>query len=128
MRLIFLLQMAALLALAGCDSVSRSCELAGNWAWELNRNPSGSDLNLTLATAGASVTGRGLAHGIGPMHTPDSMAIIGRVAPNSAAFDLTLDYVSGRVVTYAGALVCPGTLDVAATEGSHSFAIVFVRE
>ena len=128
MRIGVVLQVAALLTLAACDSNSPSCDLAGSWAWELNQNPAGSDLHLTLSTVGDSVTGLGLAHGIGPTRTPDSISIAGHVASHSPAFDLTLDYYSGRAVTYGGTRVCPGTLDVTSTEGASTFAIVFVRE
>lgn len=128
MRLSAVLQALVLLLLTACDSTSPSCGLAGNWAWQLNGNPSGSDLNLTLGTANYSVTGTGLAHGIGPMHTPDTIAIAGHVVPNSVTFDLALSYSSGRMVSYAGVLLCPDTLDVTATEGASSYAIVFVRQ
>ena len=123
-----LLGVVALLAIASCESsTAPDCALDGTWAWEWNRNPGGSSIDLSLTTAGGTTSGAGVAYGIGPTSTADSIAISGAYAPGSGTFDLTLSYRSGRVVTYAGVLACPNKLVGTATSGGSPYALVFYR-
>ena len=117
-----------LLPILSCESSSApNCPLDGSWAWELNRNPSGSSLDLTLATAGSTVAGTGIAFGIGPTAAADSIAVSGNYAPSTESLDLTLSYRSGRVVTYSANLSCPDRLQGTASSGGSPYALVFYR-
>jgi hypothetical protein len=122
------LSVAILLTVADCESTTApDCPLDGSWAWEWNRNPSGSNLDLVLTTAGDTVLGTGVGYGVGPDATADSITISGTFAPHSGSFGLTLSYRSGRVVTYTGKLVCPDKLQGTATAGGSPYALVFYR-
>jgi hypothetical protein len=124
----FFFIVVALLPISSCESSSApNCPLDGSWAWELNRNPSGSSLDLTLAAAGNLVAGTGIAFGIGPTATADSIAVSGSYAPSTGSFDLTLSYRSGRVVTYSASLSCPDRLQGTASSGGSPYALVFYR-
>jgi len=122
------LSVVALLTVAVCASTTApNCDLDGSWAWEWNRNPGGSSIDLILTTAGNTVSGTGVAYGVGPTSTPDSITISGQYAPRSVTFGLTLSYRSGRVVTYTGMLTCPNKLQGTATDDGSSHALVFYR-
>jgi hypothetical protein len=122
------LSIAALLTLAVCQSTSGpDCSLDGTWAWEWNRNPSGSNLSLALTTAGSTVSGTGVGNGVGPDATPDSITISGTYAARWGTFSLTLSYRSGRVVMYTGTLHCPDKLEGTATAGGSPYSLVFYR-
>jgi hypothetical protein len=122
--------LAALLALAACDSAtSPRVDLAGDWAWESNQNPGGSSLNLSLTTTAIAVTGTGLSRGVGPTAVDQSMTVSGEQTrtPPFVIFHLTLAWVGGRVVTYAGEMVGANELRGMWTEGSDSHTLVFYR-
>ena len=122
------LRVVALLTVAACASTTApKCDLNGSWAWEWNNNPGGSSIDLILTTAGNTVSGTGVAHGVGPTSTPDSITISGEYAPRFLTFALTLSYRSGRVVTYTGMLDCPNKLQGTVTENGSSHALVFYR-
>src|SRR5881396_2502694 len=91
-----------LLALVGgmaCQSfLSPGGNLAGTWEWEFNRNPSGSSITLSLATAGTSVTGTGSICGVGPACSPGSVTITGEHTVN--AFRLTIRDQLAFMATY----------------------------
>ncbi len=123
-----LLVAAAALFLGACHlSTAPDCSLDGHWAWEWNRNPSGSNLILDLTVTGSTVAGTGVAYGVGPDATPDSIVVSGQVQPLTRRFALTLSYRSGRVVSYVGYLNCPDKLQGTATSGSDQYSLVFYR-
>src|SRR5260370_16223344 len=67
LRLTSLLFSGVLLTFVSCGTPARPRDgLNGNWAWEHNRNPSGSSMNLSLRTAGSNVTRAGACYGIAP--------------------------------------------------------------
>jgi hypothetical protein len=121
------LAIMALILAAACTA-EQHCALDGAWAWTQNGNPGGSDLHIRLATRSDSIFGVGLYHGIGPAHTPDSIAIVGQMIPGFTTFSLRMTYQSGRVVLDAGTLVCPGTLNGVASEGANTYPLDFTRE
>jgi hypothetical protein len=123
-----LLGAAALLTLAACESATAPrCPLAGDWAWVGNNNPGGSSLDLSLSTAGDAVTGTGVAYGVGPSATADSISASGVYLSRSGNLCLTLSYRSGRVVKYSATLSCPDRLDGTATAGGDPYALGFRR-
>src|SRR5882762_2039008 len=94
----------ALLALAGAiacpSSLSPRGNLDGMWEWEFNRNPSGSSITLSLATAGPTVTGTGTICGVGPACSPGSVTITGE--HTGGAFQLTIRDQLAFTATYSG--------------------------
>lgn len=123
-----LLGVATLLTVAACESTTApNCSLDSGWVWAGNNNPGGSSLSVVLTTAGGAVSGVGVSYGVGPTATADSVTISGGYSPSTGSFALTLSYRSGRVVTYAGMLICPNTLRGTATDGGSPYALVFHR-
>jgi len=110
-----------LCGLAGCESaLSPSGSLAGKWGWELNGNPSGSYVTLTLESAGSVVSGTGGVCGIGPDCVPGAVTVAGSAVPGLGRFDLTITGGGGFVATYAGSVVGTDQLRGTWTQGSQS--------
>jgi hypothetical protein len=130
LRLTSLLFAGVLLTFVSCGTPAGPRDgLNGNWAWEYNRNPSGSSMNLSLRTAGSDVTGTGVSYGIGPANKVDSITVVGhRAVVLVESFVLTLDFASGRVVTYSGQLVGASQLKGTWTEANQSHSAGFYRE
>ncbi len=131
LRLTSLLFAGVLLTFVSCGTPAGPRDgLNGNWAWEYNRNPSGSSMNLSLRTAGSNVTGTGVSYGIGPASRVDSITIVGHRAELVLveSLVLTLDFASGRLVTYSGQLVGANQLKGTWTEANQSHSVGFYRE
>jgi hypothetical protein len=117
------------LAAVGCNSsrLYPADYLDGEWGWQLNANPGGSSINLSLATAGTKVTGSGRICGVGPRAcSPGPVTITGEHA--GVAFDLTIRGGSGFVVTYLGQLVGQNELQGTWTEATDSGPVIFYRK
>jgi len=119
----------ALLALVGamaCKSfLAPGGNLNGTWEWEFNRNPSGSSITLSLATAGTSVTGTGNICGVGPACSPGPVTIAGQHTLNT--FELTIRDQNAFMATYSGQLVHGNELRGSWRHGSDSANVVFLR-
>ena len=115
------------LALFGCGQsvLAPTGNLDGRWEWQFNRNPSGSSINLTLATAGSLVTGSGNVCGVGPACSPGPVTITGHSAPMS--FQLTLRGDQGFVATYSGQVRERNQLSGTWTQGTDSNTVIFYR-
>jgi len=124
-----LLVAVLLLSTTGCNTspLSSNGSLAGAWGWDLNRNPSGSSINLSLATVGTTVTGTGEVCGIGPRAcSPGSVTITGQRA--GVAFQFTVRGDSGFLATYSGQVISQNELRGTWTQTGHSNTVVFHRE
>ena len=122
---------AILLTLAGCSSLTGAgIDLTGTWGWEWNLNPAGSDMTFSLDVAGGKVTGAGMSHGIGPARAPDSMTVVGDQVGTMpyVAFSLTMNFASGRVVTYVGHLIGANELEGTWTAGDQANTVRFFRK
>ncbi len=119
----------ALLALVGamaCKSfLAPGGNLNGTWEWEFNRNPSGSSITLSLATAGTSVTGTGNICGVGPACSPGPVTVAGQHTLNT--FELTIRDQNAFMATYSGQLVHGNELRGSWRHGSDSANVVFLR-
>ncbi|PYP10770.1 MAG: hypothetical protein DMD59_04680 [Gemmatimonadetes bacterium] len=119
----------ALLALASAmacqSSLSPRSNLDGMWEWEFNRNPSGSSITLSLATAGPTVTGTGTICGVGPACSPGSVTITGEHTVN--AFRLTIRDQLAFMATYSGQVLSNKELRGTWLQGSDSGTVVFYR-
>jgi len=119
----------ALLALAGAiacpSSLSPRGNLDGMWEWEFNRNPSGSSITLSLATAGPTVTGTGTICGVGPACSPGSVTITGE--HTGGAFQLTIRDQVAFTATYSGQVLSSNELRGTWLHGSDSGTVVFYR-
>ena len=131
MRLPRLVAALASLSLAACDAATSpgpsSNDLDGRWGWEWNGNPGGASVNLTLSTAGSSVTGTGQKCGAGPYCTPGAVTVSGRHEPGFGPFSLTLTAAGGFVATYTGEFVGSDQLRGTWTEGGRSGTTVLNR-
>ena len=121
-----------LLTLVACEPTTApggppSGDLDGRWGWQLNGNPGGSYITLTLATAGSSVNGTGGVCGIGGNCTPGPVTVSGTHTPTFGPFTLTLRGAGGWVATYAGSFVGAEQLQGTWTQGSQSHTVTLVR-
>ena len=120
---------AALLALVGilaCQALlSPGGNLDGTWGWEFNRNPSGSSITLSLATAGTSVTGTGSICGVGPACSPGPVTIAGTHILNS--FEITIRDQNAFMATYSGHVVHRNEIRGTWRQGSDSATVAFHR-
>ena len=119
MRFVSLLLSVVLLTCPGISCAT--ADLDGTWGWEYNGNPAGSSMVLSLSTTGNDVTGAGVSYGVGPFSRVDSIKVTGRGVPAHGlygAFDLTLNFASGLIVTYSCQLV--GTNELEGTWASDS--------
>ena len=131
MRLPFLLSAIVLLSVAACGgSLARlggpTGALEGTWqTWPLV--PSGSGVNMSLATTGSNVVGTGrasaLQYDLGPLTITGQQEIDG-------AFRLTVRYdESGATATYAGRMVGANELDGEwSGAGQASYQVTFRRQ
>jgi hypothetical protein len=117
-----------LLTGGGCgeSALSPSGSLTGQWDWQFNRNPSGSMVTLSLATAGSAVTGTGTICGVGPSCMPGSVAVSGRSV--GVVFELTMRGGSGFVATYSGHLASSNELTGTWVDGATSSTVIFYRQ
>jgi hypothetical protein len=121
--------MVFVLAAVGCNSsrLFPGDSLDGAWGWQLNNNPGGSSINLSLVTAGTKVTGSGRICGVGPWAcSPGPVTITGQHA--GVAFHLTIQGGSGFVATYSGQLLGQNELEGTWTEASDSGTVIFYRK
>ncbi len=107
MRLTFLPSSIVLLSVAACTGstaglASRTSLLDGNWR-TAPALPSGSGIDLSLATNGSIVTGTG--HQYVLQYLKYSFTITGRQGSDGTTFSLTLTSDSGAVVTHSGHVV-----------------------
>ncbi len=131
MRFPFLLLPIALLSVAACSgSLARLAgptgRLQGTWqTWPLV--PSGSGVDMSLATTGSNVVGTGrasaLQYDLGPLTITGQQEVDG-------AFRLTVRYdESGATATYSGRIVGANELDGEwAGAGHASYALTFKRQ
>ena len=131
MRLRFLLSAFVLVSGAACGrSLARLAgptgALQGSWqTWPLV--PSGSGVNMSLATTGSNVVGTGrasaLQYDLGPLTVTGQEEIDG-------AFRLTVRYdESGATATYAGRMVGANELDGEwSGAGQASYQLTFRRQ
>lgn len=121
--------LVAVTALAGAmacqSSFFPSSNLDGRWEWEFNRNPSGSNITLSLVTVGIRVSGSGIICGVGPACAPGPVTITGQHA--GRVFDLTIRDSTALVATYSGQLVNGTELRGVWLQGSDSGTVVFFR-
>ena len=116
----------ALIGAFGCQSfLSSRGNLDGTWQWELNRNPSGSSITLSLATAGTKVTGTGNICGVGPACSPGPVTIAGQ--HTLGTFELTIRDQNSYVATYSGQILHGNELQGFWRHGSDSANVVFLR-
>jgi len=116
----------ALVGAMACQSfLSPGGNLDGTWEWEFNRNPSGSSVTLSLATAGTGVTGTGNICGVGPACSPGPVTIAGQHTLNT--FELTIRDQNAFMATYSGHLVHSNELRGSWRHGSDSANVVFFR-
>ena len=106
MRLSFLVSSITLLSLAACSGPTArlagpTSALGGNWR-TAPAVPSGSGIDLQLATNGPIVTGAGQEYAI--LYLKDSFSITGRQG-SDGTFRLTLTSRDGTVGTHGGHLV-----------------------
>src|SRR5260370_37853298 len=82
-------------------------------------------MNLSRRAAGSNVTGTGVSYGIGPASRVDSITIVGHRAELVLveSLVLTLDFASGRLVTYSGQLVGANQLKGTWTEANQSHSV-----
>jgi len=125
MRRSFVVLIALVGALACQSSLSPRDSLDGTWDWEFNRNPSGSSITLSLATAGTKVTGTGNICGVGPACSPGPVTIAGQHTLNT--FELTIRDQSAFIATYSGQLVRSNELQGTWLHGSDSGTVTFHR-
>ena len=123
MRLDFLVPLLALFSVSACTTLP---DLDGKWGWVENGNPAGISYNLTLVTAGTSVTGSGGICGVGPGCTPGDVTITGERVPNSS-FRITLTGSGDYAATYSGQLVGEDTLEGNWTEGGATWSVTLGR-
>ena len=117
------------LSLVACGAfpLFSNASLDGKWGWDMNRNPAGSSMNLSLATHGRSVTGSGQICGIGPRAcSPGSVTVTGETLEGTFQFTLRGD--SGFVATYTGQLVGQDELRGTWALTGQSNTVTFVRE
>jgi hypothetical protein len=121
----FLLVALGCLGIAACSSpVGPTLDLAG--VWRTAPIPSGSGIDLTLATVGATVTGTG--HESVLQNLADSLTVTGRQARDKA-FRLTLTFGSGAVATYAGWMADVDRLEGTWTPaGQVGYHLTFYRQ
>jgi len=100
--------------------------LDGQWEWQFNRNPSGSNITFSLVTTGGTVTGTGTICGAGPACTPGPVSVTGQTA--GATFQLTIRGDSSFVATYKGERVGSDELKGTWAEGNSSATVIFYRE
>jgi hypothetical protein len=121
--------LVAVLALTGAmacqSSLSSRGNVDGTWEWELNRNPSGSSITLSLVTNGETVTGSGTICGVGPACSPGPVTITGQHA--GQAFELTLRDSTALTATYSGELVSSDQLRGTWRHGSDSATVILNR-
>ncbi|HEY3114228.1 MAG TPA: hypothetical protein VGJ62_11125 [Gemmatimonadaceae bacterium] len=124
-RVSLLLISLASLGLSACSlRTAPSAPLAG--AWRTAPIPSGSGIDLSLATSGDIVSGTG--HQYNLQYLADSLEVTGRQQPG-ATFRLTLTFGSGTVATYTGQLVGSDELDGTwSPMGQSSYRLVFYRQ
>ncbi len=125
MRRSFVAPLARIGALACQSLLSPRGNLDGTWEWEFNRNPSGSSITLSLATAGNKVTGTGSICGVGPACSPGPVTIAGQHTLNT--FELTIRDQNTFIATYSGQLIRSNELRGTWLQGSDSAAVVFYR-
>jgi hypothetical protein len=77
-------------------------DLDGQWGWEWNGNPGGSSINISLSTAGTSVSGTGQVCGVGPLCEPGAVTITGRRASHVGPFTLTMTGSGNWSARYTG--------------------------
>jgi hypothetical protein len=130
MRRNVLIPRAVWLAIACTATTVPHPDLAGQWAWELNRNPGGSSIDFILTTDADTVAGRGLAYSAGSAHVPDSFTVVGRQLHTEpyTSFVLTFQFASGRVASYAGLLVGPSQMSGTWVEADQSHTSRFERQ
>ena len=131
MRLRFLLSAIVLVSVGACSgSLARLAgpngALQGSWqTWPLV--PSGSGVNMSLATTGSNVVGTGrasaLQYDLGPLTVTGQQEIDG-------AFRLTVRYdESGATATYAGRMAGANELDGEWSGAGHaSYQVTFRRQ
>ena len=126
MRLVPLVGLIPLTVL-GCSRsiLSPAGDLTGQWEWQFNRNPSGSGITFSLATAASQVTGSGDVCGVGPACAPGPVTITGHSAPIN--FQLTIRGDQGFVATYSGHVLGRNQLVGTWTQGTDSNTVVFYR-
>ncbi len=120
----------ALVSILACQSwLSPGGNLDGTWEWEFNRNPSGSSITLSLATAGTSVTGTvtgtGNICGIGPACSPGPVTIAGKHTLNT--FEITIHDQNAFMATYSGHVVHSNEIRGTWHQGSDSATVAFYR-
>jgi hypothetical protein len=121
-----LVVLIALLSAMACQPLlSSSNNLDGTWAWEFNRNPSGSSITLSLSSAGNSVTGTGNICGVGPACSPGPVTITGAHTLNT--FELTIRGQGGYLATYSGHFVHTNEVEGSWRHGTDSGNVVFFR-
>jgi hypothetical protein len=109
-----------------CQSfLSPRGNLNGTWEWEFNRNPSGSSITLSLATAGTAVVGTGTICGVGPACSPGPVTIAGQHTGD--AFELTIRDQVAVIATYSGQMLSSNELRGTWHHGSDSANVVFYR-
>lgn len=113
--------------LLGCShsTLSPASDLNGQWAWQFNRNPSGSSITFSLATAESGVTGSGNICGVGPACAPGPVTITGH--STRSTFQLTIRGNQGFVATYAGQVIGGNQLSGTWTQGTDSNTVIFYR-
>jgi hypothetical protein len=125
MRLVRYLAPVAWLSVAACTSpTGSSSPLAG--AWRTAPLPSGSGIDLSLATAGNVVKGTG--HKYNLQYLADDLSVLGRdQSDGTFRFDAT--FGSGATATYSGRLVGRDQLNGAWTDaGQAPRPLVFYRQ
>lgn len=131
MRLPQLAAALAILGIAACDSATSpgpsSADLDGRWGGAWNGNPGGSSLNLTLSTAGSSVSGSGQKCGVGALCSPGTVTVRGSHQSRFGPFSLVLTGAGGFVATYTGGFAGPDQIRGTWTERGASYTAVLNR-
>ena len=122
--LVALLTLASALACSS-SGLSPGDKLDGTWEWQFSRNPAGSSINLSLTTAGPTITGTGTICGVGPACSPGSVTISGQHTGN--AFQLTIRDQRAFSATYSGQLVGQNELRGTWTHATDSSTVIFYR-
>ena len=116
-----------LLAAVGCSrsALSPLGNLDGTWEWQLNRNPSGSSITLSLTTSSTMVSGAGTVCGVGPACSPGAVTITGQSV--GTVFQLTIQGGSGFVATYRGRMTGRNEMNGVWTEANDSNTVILDR-
>jgi len=125
MRLIPYVAPVICIGLAACTSpTGSSSPLAGSW--RTAALPSGSGIDLSLATDGQLVTGTG--HKYNLQFLADTLSVLGREQAGGA-FRLTITFGSGATATYSGRLAGRDQVNGTWTDaGQGQRSLIFYRQ